>query len=196
MPSRETEIVFTPQFFISLAVALLLIPLPLLFGWLVAAVIHELSHCAMLHLCRCRIFAVRIGTFGAEIVTEELSNRQAFFCALAGPVGGLLPVLFVKWVPVIALCGVLQSAFNLLPLFPMDGGRVVESIAKHFLPEKTAMKLCSILEIGILTVLILGIIYLTWRYSLGLFPLTAVCLLLLRRGKIKISCKPRHLRVQ
>ena len=196
MPSHKTEIIFTPQFLVSIAVALLLIPLPLLFGWLVAVTIHEFSHYVMLRLCRCRIFAVRIGAFGAEIVTEELSNRQSFFCALAGPVGGLLPVLFAKWVPVIALCGVLQSAFNLLPLFPMDGGRVVESVANHFLPEDTAKKICSILEIGILTVLVLGIIYLTWRYSLGLFPLTAVCLLLLRRGKIKISCKPRHLRVQ
>lgn len=196
MYSRKIEFIIQPSFYIGVAVALLVIPLPLLFGWLAAAVIHEVSHCLMLRLCRCRIFAVRLDSFSAEIVTEELSNRQAFLCALAGPVGGLLPVLFSKWVPVMALCSILQTGFNLLPLFPMDGGRAVESLAKHFFSKDIAKKVCNFLEIGILLVLAAGVAYLTYRYSLSLLPLAAVCLLLLRRWKINTSCKPRHLRVQ
>lgn len=189
MHKRKIEITVLPSFFIFLAVALLMIPLPLLCGWIVAAAIHELSHCLMLHLCRCRIFRVSIGSFGAEIHTQELSNRQAFLCALAGPVGGLLPVLFAKWVPVIALCSIMQTGFNLLPLFPMDGGRAVQSIAKHFLPEAAAQRLCGMIEIFILTVIAAGAVYLTYRYSLGMLPAAAVIWLFLRRGKIKTSCK-------
>ncbi len=196
MGNPKIEVTVLPQFYIFFAVALLVIPLPLLLGWVAAAIIHELCHCLMLRLCRCSIFGISIGAFGAEIYTQPLTNRQAFLCALAGPFGGLLLTFFVKWVPVIALCGIVQSGFNLLPLFPMDGGRAVQSLANHFLPEHTANKLCRALEISILLVITAVTVYFAWRYALGLLPLAVPVLLALRTGKIKSSCKPGRIRVQ
>lgn len=196
MGNLKTEVTVLPQFYISIAVALLAIPLPLLLGWTAAACIHELFHCFALRLFRCSIFRISIGAFGARIHTQPLTNSQTFFCALAGPLGGLVLTCFIRWIPVIALCGIVQSGFNLLPLFPMDGGRAVQSLANHFLSEHTADKLCNAIEIVILLVITAVAMYFAWRYALGLLPLAVPVLLALRTGKIKSSCKPGRIRVQ
>lgn len=92
---------------------------------LFAAMIHELGHIAMLWCWGKRICGIRILPFGARIDTEFLSGEEGIFCALAGPAAGLLLLFFWRWIPKVSFCALVQSGFNLLPVYPLDGGRAL-----------------------------------------------------------------------
>ena len=115
-----------PSAYILLALLVLTVPIPWLFAAIFAAYVHELCHIIALIFCKCTIRSVVVGPFGAKICTSPLSCRQEFLCALAGPCGSFLLVSFICWIPRIAICGLFQGLYNLLPVYPMDGGRIFQ----------------------------------------------------------------------
>lgn len=56
---------------------------------------------------------------------ELEGNMRELICALAGPLGSLALLCFLRIWPQAAICGSIQGTFNLLPLYPLDGGRVL-----------------------------------------------------------------------
>ena len=99
-----------------------------------AALVHELGHLAALRLCRRRVSRVRVGLSGAELdYAPRLEGAQALFCLAAGPAAGGLYALAAC-----TLCGefwqvsgassFVLTAFNLLPILPLDGGRILAAL--------------------------------------------------------------------
>lgn len=178
--------------------ALLLLALPLrwVLAWVMAAGIHELSHIAAICLCKGRIRHIRIGPIGASIAIAPMGPGAEAVCALAGPVGGLCTVLFFRWIPCTALFAFLQTAYNLLPLYPLDGGRALRCLLEMAAgPERAekASNVCNLLTL--LALLALGIF--AWiRWHLGILLLLVPILLLLKFLPRKIPCKRRPLGLQ
>ena len=114
-------------FYLFLACGALLLPIKLLFAWLLAVAVHEVFHLLVLRCFRVQIFSFRITSRGAVIETEPLPGYKECICALAGPLGGLLLLLLRRWLPFTAICGLLHSCYNLIPIYPLDGGRAVRS---------------------------------------------------------------------
>ena len=115
-------------FFPVLALMLLLFPLRFLVGVLLAALIHELGHLLALKLARGRVLSIRLRSFGARIEAAPMSPGRAALCALAGPAAGALTIFAYKTFPELALAGLVQTVFNLLPVYPLDGGRALRNI--------------------------------------------------------------------
>lgn len=179
----------SPQVYIIAAILLLVVPLPWLCGWLAAVLVHELSHCIALRLCGKQIDMVVLDVNGAKIQTEALSDWQTILCSLAGPVGGLLLLFAASVFPQAALCAVLLSIYNLLPVFPLDGGRALRGIAHLILPERICELLCFMIEkIALLGIILIGI-FATFLWKLGVMPFCISLLFALRMHKIKIPCK-------
>lgn len=63
-----------------------------------------------------------------QIHTGDMSPAEAVICALSGPLGGLLLTLTIGYLPRLALCALVQSIFNLLPFYPLDGGRALRAM--------------------------------------------------------------------
>lgn len=176
--------------------AFLLLTLPL--NWLLSALARRRSmSCATggnTPSCG-RIWGVRISAGGAVMETEPLSSGKELVCALAGPAGSLLLVLMFRVFPRVAVCALVQAAFNLLPVFPLDGGRALRCALTRFCP-KWANRIAVWAEWG--TIGILGALALaaTFYWKLGMLPLTAAALLTAKAFLRKRPCKLTRFGVQ
>ena len=181
---------------LTAALLLLVLPIKWLIAALAAAVFHELCHVGAIRLCGGKILGLSIGGGGAVIKTEPMEQGKALFCALAGPFGGLCLLLAARWIPRTAVCAGIQSLYNLLPLYPLDGGRALRSGAAIALPPKQAERLCGIIEELCRGGLVILAVYAGVVLHLGIFPFLLVFLILLKTKSGKIPCKHGPQRVQ
>ena len=141
-----------PEFLFILAVLLLLLPLQWVVAWFIAVFFHEACHYWALRLCRSPVYRVKLTIFGAYMETEALTGAKGCICALAGPLGGLLLLLVARWFPRLALCGLFQSAYNLLPIFPLDGGRALRCALGS---TAAGARACRVLEWTVLLLILI-----------------------------------------
>ena len=157
--------------YLWLALGLLVLPVKWLAAGIVAAGIHEFAHWTAAKMLGVRIQKIFIGSWGCRMETEEMPYLKEILCALAGPVGSLLLLLTVNWFPRLAICGGVQGLFNLLPIYPMDGGRVLRGLLCILAGEDWAGRICRIVEIGVSALILAGAAILSLRYKCGMIPL-------------------------
>ncbi len=120
-----------------LVLGILILALPL--KWLVAVAtsiaVHELCHYYAVRMCGGHVYSMRISATGMQMRTSSLSPGKELFCSLAGPAGGVLLFFLSMRMPRLALCALIHSAYNLIPLYPMDGGRAVENLLLLLFPR-------------------------------------------------------------
>lgn len=115
-------------FWLVSALMLLLFPLRFLLGVLLAAAVHECGHLLAIRLVGGQVRCIRLRPGGASIEAAPMEPGKEALCALAGPAAGALTVLAWRSFPELALAGLVQTIFNLIPIYPLDGGRVARNI--------------------------------------------------------------------
>ena len=118
----------SPWSCILAAASILLLPFRLLIAAFAAAIIHELCHLSVMRFFSVPVQGIRIGTFGLVIRSGYMTSGQELLCAAAGPAGSFILLLTWKVFPLLAICGLIQGLFNLLPIYPMDGGRILQGL--------------------------------------------------------------------
>lgn len=187
--ARKSYIKISPQLYVLAAIIILTVPLPWLVGWILAVVIHELFHCIALCLIGKEIENIQFGLDGAKIYTGKLSDWQTVFCALAGPAGGFF-LLSIKFIlPEAALCSLLLSVYNLIPIFPLDGGRAFRGMMHIILPDPINNTVTAIIEKIVLVVMCILCLFAAFAWKLGIIPLLFAMLFVTKMCKIKIPCK-------
>ena len=171
---------------------LLLAPLNLVFSFYVAATVHELSHILALRLFHVPIYSISLGISGAVIHTAPICPKQELICAAAGPAGSFLCILLLRTFPLAALFGLIQGIYNLLPVYPMDGGRMLRCICQICCPSRSDL-ICKAVMVITLTTVGGLCLYLYIHTSNSLFLLITLYILLQTCPKRKIPCKePRY----
>lgn len=153
------------------AFMVLVLPLRWLFSAAMAVLVHELCHWLALKALRVEILGVVVRGGGIQMETEPMTSGKELICALAGPAGGLVLLLFIRWIPRIAVIALVQSAFNLLPMYPLDGGRALRCISQMLFRQKTADRICRGTKFACAAALGILSVYCVVRLGVRLLPL-------------------------
>ena len=173
MQQNDSILSISPAACIVLALSTVLLPLHWVAAWLFAMLFHEAGHLLAVRICRSKLYKIRFKLCGAVIAAEPMSNSRQLCCTLAGPVSGLLLVFARKWFPILAICGCLQSLFNLLPLLNLDGGRVLHCILLFFLDEQQACVICTVIDKTLRICLLVLSLIIAWK--MAWFALAVFC---------------------
>ena len=181
------KISVSPGVYFLLPAAALLLPLRWVLAWVLAVAVHELGHYLALKLCRVPVFSLTATASGVRMATGELRGREALLCAIAGPMAGFSLILLSRYLPCTAFCGWLQGMFNLVPVYPLDGGRALRAILQKFCRrEKTEDRI----ENGIAIVLTVISATIGIQAGLGILPLGMLLFIFLQKFLAKnMECR-------
>ncbi len=165
-----------------------------LFG---SIIVHELFHSLVARRFGLPMRGITLFVFGgiAEMEQEPQSAKAEFMMAIAGPLasigigfvfyalavagGGAWPVPVVGVVAYLAWINWILAAFNLIPAFPLDGGRVLRAALWHFKGDLArATRIASgvgatfgvvLMVLGVLQLFTGNFIGAVWWFLIGMF---------------------------
>lgn len=144
------------------------------------ALIHELFHFFTALFFRVKIEYFNILPIGFSLKTEPLINFEWYkelIIVIMGPLSYFfsLQIIYLLYEnKIISLIG-LENAkevnlfillFNLLPIIPLDGGKIIKIILGFFITEKKCMKISGIISIFFL---LFYIIYMPIQFTIYIF---------------------------
>ena len=147
----------TGGFWLILGALLLAASLRLLFWAAVAAAVHELGHVAAVRALGGRVGSFRLTGVGAVIQPRRermFSYGEECLVALAGPAASvLLAIGAATWgrhfggADAYLLTGgrLGRGVFNLLPIGPLDGGRILRAVASRWAGPDAGDRVCGLL---------------------------------------------------
>ncbi len=141
-------------------------------GLFAGVILHELGHSVVSIHYGYPIDSITLWIFGgiARLTEQPEEWSEEFLIAIAGPAVsialGILSFLVLFVVPTsfdavrfvfgyLALMNIVLAVFNLLPGFPMDGGRVLRALLARTRPFAQATRIAA--EVGKLFAILLGI---------------------------------------
>ena len=141
-----------------------------------AAALHEVGHWLVLRLAGGKATALRIGVLGAVMETDSsrLSYPRELAVVLAGPAVNLAAAfLLSRWGAATAAGAHLAlAAVNLLPLWPLDGGRALTLLLCWWLGPGAGNRAVGWIGGAAAMLLALALLYVVWATggSLWLLP--------------------------
>lgn len=167
-------------------------------GLFISIVLHELGHSIVSRMHGLPMKGITLFIFGgvAEMNEEPPSARSEFLMAITGPAVSIaLGILFyafhlaaiqLQWPETVSgvfqylsFINILLAAFNMLPAFPLDGGRVLRSFLWHrkgSLRKATASASriglgfgALLIGLGVVSILLGSFISGMWWFLIGFF---------------------------
>lgn len=174
-----------PSFWVMAICLVLVLPLRWGIGWLIAVMVHEIGHVLGIVMFRISILSVSIKSSGVYVRTSQMLLWQESIVALLGPLFSAILLLFAEWFPFMAICAIVQLAFNLLPFECFDGGRVLRGVLRIILPSVWA-RCCILLSqtLAVIVLLVLGM-----HLHLSFLAYIVLAVLVLRVFPITFPCK-------
>jgi len=161
MAKLNIKIKFHPLFWVFLVILFFSNNFFNVFNYLLVVFLHELGHSVMAGFLGYKLNRITILPFGASLSGKEnvfYSTRHEILVAISGPLVNLILLILclaLFWIFPISY-GVLDNfyyanlitfIFNLLPVYPLDGGRVVYSLLKKKFEINKAYKIIKVLGI-------------------------------------------------
>lgn len=175
-----------------LALAILVLPWKWMLACCLSVTLHELFHLIALRFVFGKWMPIHAFSRGIKIYIPNISPQQELFCTLAGPVGSFLLTLTYPYFPSLAICALVQGVYNMLPIYPLDGGRAICCLTDIFLPRAYALWLTEYIAYGCIGASSAVAIFATVFYNWGVFPIIMLLILFWKQLFGKNTCKHKH----
>ena len=152
------------------------------------SVLHEISHIVTLKIMRGSVRSLHTGAVGVGLDTSGLSYSAELFVALSGPLMSLILFIcflpFAQKSPMLFFCcisNLIIFTLNILPVYPIDGGRVLYCLLCKKIQLSTAALITKavsflfLLPLSVLSVIILC----NTGYNMSLLIISIYLLLML-----------------
>ena len=120
--------------------------------------VHELGHYSIARIFGCKVLKIVIYPYGGKCVLEDYVNRDLHEELLIAMAGVVVQFLFYLFVCFIHEMGVIRDYtmnlftlynqqmifFNLLPIYPLDGGRIVHLFLCFLFPYYFSNLICIV----------------------------------------------------
>lgn len=178
--SPDVTVCVRPSALLAPALFLLLTDTPaLLAALLPAALLHELAHYAVLYLCGVRTARFTLTGLGASLYVPELhrlSYGAELLSAAAGPLMNLLLWVLLSLtgreeLTLFAGAQMVLGVLNLLPVRPMDGGRILWLATAYLTEPYTADRVAAAVGLAVSSALLALCLWLVLTTGSGLFLL-------------------------
>lgn len=137
------KIDWTPGGLLLFSLLYFYLDLSMFVAWVGNIIIHEFGHIFALWRCGLYVRKITVGLTGLCIACnmEHLSRRAVIFCNASGPMLGLCAaiaasflgnLLSAEFLLLFAGTGLILSLFNLLPIKPLDGWRILYAVAPKY----------------------------------------------------------------
>ena len=160
-----------PSFVLYLLVLSYLNPNDVFYPFLLAAALHEGAHLLALRVLGKRALSLTLSFAEAELKTEMLTPWEELAVCAAGPAANFLcAASFRGTFSHFAAVSFLLGGVNLLPILPLDGGRMLRAVLELIVKdraEKWMGIISTTLQIGLIAVLL----HLCFYCGIGTAPL-------------------------
>ena len=142
----------------------------------IAILIHELAHTYVAKKFNHSVDHVFLSLFagGAIINTTYSSYRDTILIVGAGPVSNLILALLsfpfhnIPFMATFFNVNIILFIFNMLPIFPMDGGRISKAICQSLTKPSLGRKINGVIGIICSLLLVIFAMYSAW-YIMAIF---------------------------
>jgi len=152
--SKVSKFVIQPVSLIVWIWLLVVVGFDVALSYVVAIVLHELGHYFVAKALGYKLNKFSISSYGVSLsyFDQNINYKDEFKIAIAGPLTNFVSSFLVVgmwWLwpasnfftECFVEVSIALALFNLLPCYPMDGGRIFINLASHLVSEKTAKKI-------------------------------------------------------
>ena len=150
---------------------------------LAAMLLHECGHLLCLAAMGKELLEIRFDLFGAVIRSGPLTRREELFCALSGPAVNLISALILRNNPLLHVIHAGLLVVNMLPVYPLDGGRILSCALSCFLPFDQIRRTMHCINLAVSFCVMLVVTSFCACVSGGWLPMALCALVLLRLGR-------------
>ena len=152
------------SFYIAVLLALFSRQIDIYLTYLIAILIHECGHLVMATIFKWQVEEFKLSAIGGFLRFKNDLARpiyQSLIVALGGVIFNLIfgvLLIILSGPSSLIYTQFAIAVFNLLPISPLDGSRILQAFLRRFFNYKTVLNIAKYLNIIFLGIFVLGII--------------------------------------
>jgi len=157
------------SFYVAVLLALFARQIDVYMAYLIAIIIHECGHLIMASILGWEIEELKISAIGGFLrFKNDLSKpiMQCLLVAISGIIFNLIfgvILLLIDGPPSLIYSQFAIAIFNLLPISPLDGSKIVQAFLRGVFDYKIVLDIMKVSNIVFLFIFIIGIVALRWE---------------------------------